>query len=189
MAIKNNLLGGTDLTDGTKGEAADWNDTFDAATMRMGSFSFPAELTHTGDTSFTNMVSASFNLSALNGVIIGMKVQCELKTDSANHNSAMDIKINGANFGTGYLTIARTLSITADSDTRAGVIKASSPDDLLQIKGTAYLVAAINPILGLKLLDATTNFQVQLQCNNASQVAYIKNINILVLYMAGVTEV
>lgn len=66
MAIKNGLLGGTDWADGDVLYAADLNATINAAIEPVGAYaSVTSDLSHTGDTNWTDITGATVTLSGL----------------------------------------------------------------------------------------------------------------------------
>ncbi len=118
MAIKNTLMGGTDWNNGEVLDADDQNDTFDAATIRGllidSSATDATTYTHTGNTTFNLEKTFTFTPSSSNNMILGYKIQADLKTTGAAVGVA-DVEVTPASGNTSGVTFYATTSIDTQS--------------------------------------------------------------------------
>lgn len=189
MTVRTTDLGGTDWSNGDVLTSADQNDTFGAVTLHRKIF---ASLTGSTDTSTStaleNVNSSSFTLSALNGLILSIRFKCELKTSNVNDAVTAILKISGTNLGDLYTKRGWVTFKSTSDETHVPYLTSVAPtpgneDAGIVTNSTTDKVHVNDMGPALKLLDATTTFQVQFGTANGATTATISEIEIDVTYV------
>ena len=175
MAIKNDLVGGTDWAEeGLK--PTDINETFDATIKQMHYklFEEATEDTQTGGNSFVDVVDGSFTISSSTGIILGITVRCELKTSSGGALAQVSFQATGTTLGTKYLSLDAGWTEVANDVTFTN-------------NSTSYVEEYITLSEPLALADATTTLKYRFRISNGTYIASIKNMEVKVTYIDNYT--
>lgn len=148
-------------------------------------FTDTTEHTHTGDTDWTNAGSSFTITSGLNKLILGIYLQTQLKTDNASHIASACLKITGSNLGTKYLSSV-SLRTGADESKDCGLVDTEAA--LVISHSTSYATCGASAFIPLKLLDATTTFQVRIHIADAGATVSIDETSIEIVYVNTFTD-
>ena len=184
MTVKTVVFGGTDWVDGDVLFSADQNDTFGvASSIHRKRFSQLTELGCTSNT-YQDVTNGSFTISALNGLILGINMSFQLKIASNTVDAVL--KITGSNLGTKYIGANILYQDWDNVPLSLGAALLNTADGF-RVKNTSYQTVSVSVAPCLKLLDATTTFQLQIKSLNDEQ-SYIDTMYVDVVYTKNYVE-
>lgn len=185
MAIKNDILGGSDFIEEPT-DPDDFNDTFDAVINQLTN-----RKEHTDNTEYTQTGSTwsdkfNFTFGELNALLVGIIITCEMKISSDSYESQLRIKLSGTNLGTKYINAGLASGGTGLDESIQLFIGATNSYCLRTMR-TNYTPMCANLSCALKLLDAVTTVNVGLR-SGTSGTAYLDTFKIQLVYMKRVTD-
>jgi len=136
--------------------------------------------------SFVNKMN--FTFGALNALVTGITIKCELKQDSSN-DTYLQVRLVGSNLGTLYIEQRDSSS----GNTSGNVSFNPNYTTVQPAKGcltgttSSYVEYSLSCQEVLKLLDATTTLYLDIADNGAGT-AYIDNTTVSIHYVTAFTE-
>lgn len=181
MTVKTSDLGGTDWSADDVLNAADLNDTYGAVTIHRKLATETTERTHTGDTNWTTVTSGTHTITAQNALVIGISFKCQLKVSGGGPGYAR-VKVDGTTLTTTYLGYGYSF---ADSGYVVPILD-PSPANYPRTTNAAYTSAfSISVATALKLLDASTTFEVQIKTDDGGDTVAIDEYELGIVYVEG----
>ena len=185
MGVRNTIFGGADWEAGTALASEDLNDTFNATSVIHRKL-FTQATEDTDNTDGWADSTSSFTITnGLNALILGIYIKCDLKVNGGT--GSMNLKINGTNLGTIYITDAEFRLAAAFQDTVGARINPSEAP-LFRTNSVAYKSHSMSIFIPLKLLDATTTFTVRIFNGGGGAIVGIDEIDIRVVYADVFTD-
>lgn len=190
MAIKNTALGGTDwVQEGMN--FADVNDTFNAVVTRRQKFTDAGPYTHTGDINWSLAVTFSLT-QAVNSLLTGFYFKADIKTSFSGITARCAVRLNGTNLGdVGFIlgtidTASGAKNIVPITGTSRSGTGANSS---FQTTSTTTVVAGFTSSPNIKLTDANTDIEVDINIDNAARTVTLTNIECRAVWVEEFDEV